>query len=146
MLSFWSKNNRNLKNRWKFDNVFFSFSKHSYSYNFYNLDNIIENFLNLLSLKFSPRSTLEKVKIKATFSIVNFQPKKQNGFVEMTGSRIWSTDVYECVYFNKFVRKNIERDIKRRIIINGQTGSSWQFKRFSQITIHVILNNFKTNR
>ena len=64
----------------------------------------------------------------------------------MTGSRIWSTDVYECVYFNKFVRKNIERDIKRRIIIKGQTGGSWQFKRFNQITIHVILDNFKTNR
>ena len=99
----------------------------------------------MLSSKFAPGSTLEKVKIKATFSTVNFQPQKQNGFVEITDSRIWSADVYECVYFSNFVRNNIERDIKRRIIINGQTGRNWQFERFNQITIHVILDNFKTN-
>ena len=124
---------------------FFSFSEHSYSYNFYNFHKIIENFLNLLSSKFTPGSTLEKVKIKATFSTVNFQPQKQNGFVEITDSRIWSADVYECVDFSNFVRNNIERDIKRRIIINSQTGRNWQFERFNQITIHVILDNFKTN-
>ena len=117
---------------------FVSFEQHSDYYNFYNPEEIIENFLNLFSLKFVLKPNLNKAKIKATFSILNFQPPEQNGFLEITDSRIWSTDIHECVYFNDFVRENKERDIKRRIIINGQTGSSWRFKCFNHITIQII--------
>lgn len=55
-------------------------------------------------------------------------------------------DVQDCVYFNDFVRENIERDIKRRIIINGQTGISWRFKRFNHLTIHVSRDKLKIAR
>ena len=89
---------------------------------------------------------LDKVKIKATVYILNFQPPEQNGFVEITDSRIWSTDVYECIYFNDFVRENIERDIKRRIIINKETGSSWQLKCFNHTTIYLSSEKFRTTR
>ena len=71
--------------------------------------------MNLFFLKFVPKPNLDKVKIKETFSILNFQPPEQNDFVEITDSIIWSSDIYECVYFNDFVRENIEKDIKIRI-------------------------------
>lgn len=35
----------------------------------------------------------------------------EDGFVEITDNRIWSNDVYSCVYFNKFVKQSIESDI-----------------------------------
>ena len=57
-----------------------------------------------------------------------------------------SADIHECVYFNDFVRENKERDIKRRIIINGQTGSSWRFKRFNHITIYISSVKFRISR
>lgn len=33
--------------------------------------------------------------------------------------------------------KNIESDIRQRIIVNGQPGSGWRFTRFNQLHIHV---------
>ena len=107
----------------------------------------METFLNLAALKFFQQVKIaKKVIIKATISILNFQPPEQNGFLEITDSRIWSTDIYDCVYFNSFARENIERYIKRRIIINGQTGSSWRFKHFNHITIHVSRDKLKIAR
>lgn len=73
---------------------FVSFEQHSDYHNFYNPDKIIENFLNLFLLKFILKPDLDKVEIKAVFCIINFQPPEQNGFVEITNSRIWSTDIY----------------------------------------------------
>ena len=125
---------------------FVSFEQYSGYYNFYDPDKCIENFLNMFLLKFVPKLNLDKVKIKVTVFILSFQPSEQNGLVEITDSRIWSTDIYECVYFNDFVRENIERDIKRRIIINSQTSSSWCFKRFNHIKIHASSCRFIISR
>ena len=62
--------------------------------------------------KFVPKPNLDRARIKVTFPTLKFQPPEKNGFVEIIDSRVWSTDVYECVYFNDFGRENIERDIK----------------------------------
>lgn len=93
---------------------FKSFEQHSDYYNFYDPDEATRNFLNLFSLRFVPKSNLNKVKIKSNFSILNFQPPEQNSFVEITDGRIWSTDIYHCVYFNDFVGK-----IYRKILTEG---------------------------
>ena len=59
---------------------FVSFEQHSGYYNFYDLDAIMENFLNLFWLKFVPKCNLNKVKIKAGFSILNFQLPEQDDY------------------------------------------------------------------
>ena len=70
-----------------------SFEQHSEHYNSYDADEIIEKFLNLFALKLVPQPNLEKIKIKANFSTLNFQLPEQNGFVQITDIRIWSMDV-----------------------------------------------------
>lgn len=76
----------------------------------------------------------------------NYQPQPEEGFVKVTGIRICSTDGYTCVFFYDFEKQIVERDIRRRIILNGQTGSSWRFKRFNHFKIHVPSDKLKANR
>ena len=52
-------------------------------------------------------------------------------------SRTWTTAVYDSAYFNGYVKFRLVSDIKKRIIINGLTGSSCRFKRFDRLSISV---------
>ena len=56
-------------------------------------------------------------------------------------TRVWLTNTFTAKYFNVYVKSKIRNDIVKRIIINGQTGSSWFFKRFNRLT--VIFTYFK---
>lgn len=124
---------------------FVSFNEHSDFYNFYNPDKVID-ILKLVLCKIYSTKNLNEVKIKATFPIANFQPPEQNGFVEITDNRVWFEDVYDCVYFNGFVRENIERNINRRIIANGQADSGWCFRQLNHITIEISSDKLKVYR
>ena len=124
---------------------FVSFNEHSDFYNFYNPDKVID-ILKLVLCKIYSTKNLNEVKIKATFPIANFQPPEQNGFVEITDNRVWFEDVYDCVYFNGFVRENIERNINRRIIVNGQADSGWCFRQLNHITIEISSDKLKVFR
>ena len=46
--------------------------------------------------------------------------------------------MYRFKYFNKFVRGEIKDEIIERVIVNGQSGSSWFFKRFNRLNIIVV--------
>ena len=124
---------------------FVSFNEHSDFYNFYNPDKVID-ILKLVLCKIYSTKNLNEVKIKATFPIANFQPPEQNAFVEITDNRVWFEDVYDCVYFNGFVRENIERNINRRIIVNGQADSGWCFRQLNHITIEISSDKLKVHR
>ena len=124
---------------------FVSFNEHSDFYNFYNPDKVID-ILKLVLCKIYSTKNLNEVKIKATFPIANFQPPEQNGFVEITDNRVWFEDVYDCVYFNGFLRENIERNINRRIIVNGQADSGWCFRQLNHITIEISSDKLKVYR
>ena len=124
---------------------FVSFNEHSDFYNFYNPDKVID-ILKLVLCKIYSTKNLNEVKIKATFPIANFQPPEQNSFVEITDNRVWFEDVYDCVYFNGFVRENIERNINRRIIVNGQADSGWCFRQLNHITIEISSDKLKVYR
>ena len=120
-----------------------SFDDNSDSYNLYDPDNTVKSLLDLFLITFGPE---RKVQIKCTFSMPNYQPQPEEGFVKVTGIRICSTDGYTCGFFYDFVKQIVERDIRRRIIMNGQTGSSWRFKRFNHFKIHVPSDKLKANR
>ena len=57
------------------------------------------------------------------------------------GRRVLITNIYEGVYSSDFIRSNLVEDIKKRIIMNGMTGSSWRFKRFDRVYITVNSND-----
>ena len=63
-----------------------------------------------------------------------------DGFIKLTGIRVWSTNVYYCVYFNGYLKENIMKDINGGIIHHAQTGSSWKFKRFNHLNMHPRTN------
>ena len=42
------------------------------------------------------------------------------------------------------MKANLARDILKRVIINGMSGSSWQFKRFDRLCLTVSSNEFKS--
>ena len=44
-------------------------------------------------------------------------------FAEITGSRIWKTNVYDGVYFNDFIKSNLANDILKRVIMNDMSNS-----------------------
>ena len=46
--------------------------------------------------------------------------------------------MYRFKYFNKFVRGEIKDEIIERVIVNGQSGSSWFFNRFNRLNIIVV--------
>ena len=51
--------------------------------------------------------------------------------------RVWLTNVYVRKYFNRFVKGQIKEEILKRVIANGNTESSWLFKRFNKLLIIV---------
>lgn len=53
---------------------------------------------------------------------------------------MWLTDIFTGRYFNKFIRGEIRAGFLKRVIINGTTGSSWQFNRFERIFIITDVN------
>ena len=79
--------------------------------------------------------------IKSTFSIRNYQspPDDLNNVTDLYDLRFWITPVYLGHFFNDFIKTSLKNDVKKRIILNGQTGSSWRFDRFQSIS--VVFNN-----
>ena len=47
-------------------------------------------------------------------------------------------NAFNCKHLNDFVRGEIRDEITRRVIVNGETGSSWHFKRFERLAIVVV--------
>ena len=114
-----------------------NFEKHSDEYNFYNSQELVDEFLFNVKSRFKP---LNKVIFKADFSIENIQnaPLTLPSLTDIANARYWTTDVYKGVYFNDFIISEIRSDILKRVIINNLTGSSWYFNRFKHLSIKVI--------
>ena len=115
-------------------NYSINFNQHKNFYDFFSAS-VVDNFLNSVYNIFKPFN--KKYKFQGYFELVNQQPTLDNQSF-LTENRNWVTNVYKSIYFNEFVRSEISNDIKKRIISNGLTGSSWYFKRFECLNITVI--------
>ena len=104
-----------------------SYDQHK-NYEFFN-ERIVDDFLSSVYNKFNPD---KDYKIQGYAEIINQQ---QGEFIIAENTRVWLTNTYTVKYFNEYVRGSIKSDIVKRIIINGQTGSSWYFKRFNRLTV-----------
>ena len=103
-------------------------------YNFEKPSELIENFFSVIGIRFD------------TFCIRNYQPPPENvnNVVGLYDKRFWSTEVYNGRFFNNYIKTSLTYDIKKRIISNAKTGSSWRFNRFESFS--VTFNTLKNQR
>ena len=107
-----------------------NFDQYKNFYDFYSSD-LVDVFLDAVHQVYQPKS---ERKSQGYAEIVN----QQRGETILEDRRIWLTNVYQFKYFNDFVRGEIKDEIIKRIIVNGQTGSSWLFKRFIRLNVVVV--------
>ena len=112
------------------------FDKHKNSYNFADPIKLPEDFFNVVDIEFNTDGEKELI-FKSTFTIVNYQPPPEDlpGSVGIFDKRLWSTQTYFGNFFNDFIRFSLINDIKKRIIVNQETGSSWQFNTYDYISV-----------
>ena len=106
------------------------------SYNFYNSESVITDFLNNVRSKIKINNTAV---IRGSFVIENIQ-KTADNLISLKDTRYWSTDVYTVNYFNQFVYYNLAEDYGKRVVLNGLTGSAWTFNRFINLNLTLIKN------
>ena len=113
------------------------FDQHKRFYVFSD-ESIVDEFIKSVYECFLPDG--EQYKIMGYAEIINYQPSKIN---ESRSIGIWLTNVYSTTHFNSYVSCEIGNQILKIIIVNGETGSSWIFKRFNrlQITFNPKNNN-----
>ena len=104
------------------DRSLINISQHKNFYYFFS-SGIVDAFLESVYEIYRP---LKENKIQEYAEIVN----QQRGEIILEDKRVWLTNSFNSKHFNDFVRGEIRDEITKRIIVNGQTGSSWHFKRF----------------
>ena len=104
------------------DRSLINISQHKNFYDFYS-SGIVDAFLESV---YEIYRLLKENKIQEYAEIVN----QQRGEIILEDKRVWLTNSFNSKHFNDFVRGEIRDEITKRIIVNGQTGSSWHFKRF----------------
>lgn len=112
--------------------------EHSAQYDFEDSDDLIDKFLNNVRFTFVPT---EEVLIKCGFSLENYQLPPYSSGIPIISKNYWITKAYRTVYSNDFLFHNLRHDIKKRVITNGQCGSSWQFKQFIHMCFKVYNEN-----
>ena len=71
-----------------------------------------------------------KNKIQAYAEIIN----QQRGEIVLENKKVWLTNVYHAKHFHDFVRG----EIIKRVIVNGESGSSWYFIHFERLNVNVV--------
>ena len=114
------------------------YSKHKDSYNFYNSEVCVDDFLR--NVKYRLKSGSKKW-IKCSFTIDNIQNAQHQGLRSILNSRYWTTLPYKATYFNDFIFCSLKQEILSRVIIDGMSGCSWHFKRFLSLSVKVLDND-----
>ena len=117
-----------------------SYDKYSDEYNFFNSEELAEDFLFNIKRLYKPASN--KAIFKGNFCIENVQnaPLTSPDFAEIKSQRRWATKTYKGEYFNEFIRSGIRGNILSRIINNDLTGSGWYFNRFINLSLKVLID------
>ena len=108
-----------------------NYFQHKNFYDFFNAEKIVDNFLSTFKRSFVSN---KKVKMQGYIELVNYLPSE---IIELESKRVWLTDVFTGRYFNQYINGEMKSNFLKRVIVNGATGSSWQFKRFDRILVIV---------
>ena len=113
-----------------------NYDDHKNSYDFANPIKLLEESFEVVNIKFITDGNKELV-IKCSFEIRNYQPPPEdmNNVIGLYDNRYWSTPIYEGKFFNEFMKYSLKKDIKKKIIFNASTGSSWRFNQFDYISV-----------
>ena len=116
-----------------------NFDQHKDFYDFH-ISDMIDVFLDNFHLAFNSQNHMYK--FQGYFEIINQQRGPE---IVLEDKRVWLTNFYRFKYFNYFDRGEIKDKITKRVSVNGQSGSSWFFKRFNRLNIIVVplLNELK---
>ena len=104
------------------------FSQHKNFYDFLSSD-IIDAFLDSVYEVYRP---LKEHKFQGYAEITN--QEKLEVILEINEL----SNSFTSKHFNDFVRGEIRGGITKRIIVDGQSGSSWHFKRFERLRVIVV--------
>ena len=113
-----------------------SYQEHSAHYDFYNSENLVNEFL--FNVKTQIRRSDTDFLVTCGFSPENIQPPIGDYDQPLKVLRYWSTNPIQNKLFNDFVFFNTRELVLKRVINNGMTGSSWHFNRFLYINIKTI--------
>ena len=91
------------------------------------VSDVVDDFLQSVYESYHP----QKNKIQAFFEIID----QQRSEVILEDNRACLTNSFVTKHFDTFIRTEIKDEIIKRIIVNGQSGSSWFFKRFERLSI-----------
>ena len=100
-----------------------NFNQHKDFYNFFE-QSIVDDFIDVVYVHFIPSG---EDKVQGYAEIINQQ---QGEIIVSENWKVWLINVYTGKYLNPYVRCAVKNDILKRVISNGETGSSWTFKRF----------------
>ena len=119
-----------------------SYEKHSNEYDFFNSEEVVDDFLFNVKSIFKPSNN---VIFKSDLSIENIQtaPLNSPDIADIKSFCYWSTDIYKGVYLNDFIISEIRNDILKRVINNNLSGSSWHFNRLQCLNLKVVEENQK---
>ena len=101
--------------------------KHKDEYDFHNAETVVTRF-----------AANNDVIIKVEFTIENIQPSPEEIGTPIIDSRYWLTEPYRTRYFSDYVFFGLNKNIEKRVIANGMSGSSWQFRRFLHLNLSVL--------
>ena len=120
------------------------YSKHTDSYNFFDSEKCVSDFL--LNCKYNFKNSNQSKTFKCSFTIQNQQTSAIPNAPPTLDNRYWSTSPYESVYFNDFILFSLKGEILNRVVQNGLSGSSWFFKKFASLSLKVLEgeNTFST--
>ena len=111
----------------KFKYYMINFNQHQNIYNFFD-GGLVDEFIRAVHQNFKAG------KHNRTFQGYAEIVYQQRGEIFLENKRASLTNSFESKYFNNFVMSEIRDGITKRIIVNGETGSSWYFKKFSKLT------------
>ena len=121
----------NILNRGPITQYSINFTQHKNFYDF-SSSGIVDAFLDSVYEIYRPS---KENKIQGYAEIIN----QLRGEIILEDKRVWLTNSFNSKYFNDFVRGKIRDEITKRIIVNGQTDSSWHFKKFERLSVIVVL-------
>ena len=110
---------------------------HKNYYDFFDAEKIVKEFISNVENKFVSRG---KVEVQGSVEVIKYQSADEiDQLIELESRRTWLADVYICVYFNVYVKKEISKSLMKRVIINGMTGSSQHFKDLNVCLLLLLL-------
>ena len=112
------------------------YSKHKDSYDFFDSEKCVNDFL--LNCRNKLKKTEQNKTFKCSFTIQNQQKSAIPSAPPSLDTRYWSTSVYDSVFFNDFIFFSIKSDILNKVIQNGLSGSSWYFHKFLSLSLKVL--------